>query len=94
MTRRVLCGEFSHKTNTFSVQPADVAACERRLCIIGDEAPLARDNTNNEMGDGDRGRRGGSAPVDSRGNRTGGSDRDHAGSARERFAVPTAGAAT
>lgn len=49
MTRRVVCGEFAHETNTFSVQPADVSAFERRVCHLGDEVPASLDGTNTEM---------------------------------------------
>ncbi len=49
MSRCVLCSEFSHETNTFSVQPADGDAFRRRLCHLGDEPPVVMRGTNTEM---------------------------------------------
>jgi microcystin degradation protein MlrC len=37
MTFRVLAGQFMHETNTFSVQPADIPACEKLFCSRGAE---------------------------------------------------------
>lgn len=48
MPHRVLLGQFMHETNTFSVQPADVAAFHKLFCYIGDDIPKKLANTNCE----------------------------------------------
>ena len=49
MKRRVLVAEFAHETNTFSVQPADEAAFQRRSYAFGSSVPAEFHGTNTEM---------------------------------------------
>ena len=49
MSKCVLVAQFSHETNTFSVQPADVAAFAQRSWHFGSQVPSQFRDTNTEM---------------------------------------------